>query len=86
MMVKSPRATSNTPTKSSLRSRDKLQRCEVDERLDLPVDVRRLVERREADDLVDLTRFFDLEVLARRRLEVDEALLLVTRETPLGRL
>jgi hypothetical protein len=51
--------------------------------LDLPVDFRRLVE---PDDLVDLTRFFDFEVLARRRLEVDEALLFVTRETPLGRL
>ena len=81
MMVKSPRATSNKPIRSSLRSRDKLQRREVDGRLD-PVDLRRLVE----PDLVDLTRFFDFEVLARRRLEVDEALLLVTRETPLGRL
>jgi hypothetical protein len=80
MMVNSPRATSNKPIRSSLRSRDKLQR--VDERLD-PVDFRRLVE---PDDLVDLTRFFDFEVLARRRLEVEEALLLVTRETPLGRL
>ena len=81
MMVKSPSATSNKPIRSSLRSRDKLQRREVDGRLD-PVDLRRLVE----PDLVDLTRFFDFEVLARRRLEVDEALLLVTRETPLGRL
>lgn len=81
MMVKSPRATSSKPIRSSLRSRDKLQRV-VDERLD-PVDLRRFVE---PDDLVNLTRFFDLEVLARRRLEVDEALLLVTRETPRGRL
>ena len=82
MMVKRPRATSNKPIRSSLRSRDKLQRCLADERLD-PVDFRRLVE---PDDLVDLTRFFDLVVLARRRLEVEDALLLVTRETPLGRL
>jgi hypothetical protein len=81
MMVKSPSATSSRPIRSSLRSRDKLQRV-VDERLD-PVDLRRLEE---PDALVDLTRFFDLEVLARRRLEVDEALLLVTRETPCGRL
>lgn len=81
MIVKSPRATSSKPIRSSLRSWDKLQRGEK-ERLD-PVDLRRLVE---PDDLVDLTRFFDLEVLARRRLEVDEVLLLVTSETPRGRL
>lgn len=82
MMVKSPRETSNRPIRSSLRSRDKLQRCVLNDRLD-PVDFRRLVE---PDDLVDLSRFFDFEVLARRRLEVVEALLFVTRETPLGRL
>ena len=83
--MKSPSATSKSPIKSNLRSWDRLQRCKVEERLDF-VDLRELVERREVDDLVDLTRFFDLEVLARRRLEVVEALLLVTRETPLGRL
>jgi hypothetical protein len=38
------------------------------------------------EDRVDLARFFDFEVLARRRLEVDVALLFVTRETPFGRL
>lgn len=83
MTVKSPSATSNKPTRSSLRSRDKLQRCEVDERLDFAVDFRRLLE---PDDLVDLLRFFDLDLEARRRLEVDEALLFVTRETPFERL